>query len=241
MNDQVTLSKLYFGELEAYDEARLHRHFFEATFVDPISMSMDSVRNNNKFIIVGRKGAGKTAIQMRFAERISEEKGYLTLFFRFFDDMKPEDYQNITKTQSHISYATAVDDRKIFLNYDYRPVWERVFLNKLAVLLVENGIENKFTEFCAPQVNVLKSIFQGISKAVKINLTADMIGIAADIGIDLSGFSESKSIPIDAHNQVARQLLLDFCFDFRVYFFIDEFWSFVEDVEVVNRDLPLKK
>ena len=68
------LSEHYFGDLESFDEAHNHYEFFRNTFVAPSSMSIDSLRNDRKFIIVGRKGVGKTATQMYLAREM-EEKG----------------------------------------------------------------------------------------------------------------------------------------------------------------------
>lgn len=55
------LSDHYFGDLESYDEAKNHYDFFRNTFIVPSSMSTSSLANNKKFIVVGRKGVGKTA------------------------------------------------------------------------------------------------------------------------------------------------------------------------------------
>ena len=219
--EKLTLSDLYFGDLEAYDEAVLHPEFFSDTFVQPISMSAKQLKNNGKFIVVGRKGAGKTAVQMRLANDL-HSKGYLTLFFRFFDEMKPSDYTEITKTQSHISYAEAIDSSKIFLHYDYRAAWERIFFNKMAEMFRENGIENAFTKFCAPQSSRISRLLQGISKSLRIKLSVDAIAAAAEVDFDLKELGGSDEITLEQHNVVARELFRSKCFDKRVYFFVDE-------------------
>lgn len=76
------LSDHYFGDVEAIDEGRNHSSYFHKTFVLPNSFSISSLNNNRKFIVVGRKGAGKTAIQFHLASQL-ESSGYLTHFFRF--------------------------------------------------------------------------------------------------------------------------------------------------------------
>lgn len=79
----AALSERYFGDLEAFDEANQNDTFFEQTFVLPSSLSMDSLKNNKKFIIVGRKGSGKTSVQMHLSNKLNK-KGYFTHHFRFF-------------------------------------------------------------------------------------------------------------------------------------------------------------
>jgi hypothetical protein len=64
------LSELYFGELEAHDEARLHSDYFRKCFIAPNSMTASTLRNDNKFIIIVRKGSGKTAVQMHLSEEL---------------------------------------------------------------------------------------------------------------------------------------------------------------------------
>ena len=218
----ITLGELYFGDLEAYDEARLHREFFEESFVIPNSMSPKQLRNNSKFIITGRKGVGKTAIQMHLAHHVLHKQGYLTQFFRFVDDMKPEDYSALAGTQTHISFIQAIDEKKLFVAYDYRPAWQRVILHKLAVMLIEKGFTNKFTEFCHPTKSVLSSLFEGISKSLTVKLSGAAVGIAAEIGVDFSKTGEGSEVSLSEHNAVAKKLFVEHCAEYRVYFFVDE-------------------
>lgn len=75
------LSDHYFGDVEAIDEGRNHAEYFDVTFVAPSSLAMSSLNNRSRYIIVGRKGAGKTAIQFRLAQEVSR-RGYLHHFFR---------------------------------------------------------------------------------------------------------------------------------------------------------------
>lgn len=215
------LSELYFGDLEAYDEARIHKQFFERTFVEPSSMSTSQLRNNKKFIVTGRKGAGKTAIQMRLATHVQDTGGYLCQFFRFHEDMKPKDYTEITATQQHISYIEAIDSKKLFFAYDYREAWTRIFLHRLAVLFEANEFSNKFTQFCNPTKNTITSIFQGISKSLKIKVAGNMLGLAGEVGFDVSEYVGGE-MPISEHNEIAQALLTAECYGLRAYFFIDE-------------------
>ena len=74
---KMKLCELYFGDLEAFDEANNEREFFNKTYVAPQSLSVASLKNNRRFIVVGRKGAGKTAVQMHFADELSAD-GFFT-------------------------------------------------------------------------------------------------------------------------------------------------------------------
>ena len=92
------LSQHYFGDVEAIDEGKNHKEYFNRTFVLPSSFSLNSLNNNGSYIILGRKGSGKTAVQFHLAG-VLEEKGYLSHFFSFYNDMKPRDYNQASTTQ----------------------------------------------------------------------------------------------------------------------------------------------
>lgn len=218
----MKLSELYFGELEAFDEARNETEYFASTFVVPESISISSLRKNRKFIVSGRKGAGKTALQMYFAEKL-EKEGYNTAFFRFAEDLRAGDFTQLSRTQSHISYVSAANDRNLFLNYDFRDVWERVIINKVAEALSHKGVDNKFTAFVRPRQSKLANIFSGLTKNLSIKLSGEAYGIAAELGIGLSGGGEqSDDVSIGDFNKAARTLFADYCKGLRLYFFVDE-------------------
>lgn len=216
-----SLSEHYFGELEAYDEAKLNEVFFEKTFVIPNSLSIDSLKNNRKFIIVGRKGTGKTAVQMHLSDQV-KKKGYFTHHFRFFYDLRSDDYADIAKTQSEVSFTSVTNQRSLFLHYDFRDVWERVFFRKIAETLVNEGHSNKFTDFTNPENSIFSNIFDGITKSLTIKIQPKMGPIAAEIGVDLSKINTGNEITLKAFNKICRLLFVRHCIAFQMYFFVDE-------------------
>jgi len=215
------LHEHYFGDLEAFDEAELNRDFFKDTFVTPNSMSTASLKNRKKFIIVGRKGVGKTAVQMRLADQAIDD-GYFATHFRFFYDMRGDDYSILSKTQSGISLVSATNNRNLFLHYDFRDVWQRVFFNKIAEHLIEKGVNNKFTKFVVPNNSPIKNIFEGITKTLTVNLTATTGSLAAEVGFDFSKLTDKKEVSLKDFNSISRQLFRRECSEYQMYFFIDE-------------------
>lgn len=215
------LSELYFGDLEAFDEAGNNPQFFKDSFVAPESLILDSLRNNRRFVIIGRKGTGKTAVQMHLAETLSDN-GYYTSFFRFSDDLRSDDYAEIAKTQSHISISSIANDRNIFTHYDFRDVWERVILNKIGENLKNKNITNPFISFVCPDESKLKNIFQGISRSLTLNISGDIGVAAAEIGIDLSKIGDKGEIKLGDFNRIARHLFKSSCDLYQMFFFVDE-------------------
>ncbi|EBA12686.1 P-loop ATPase, Sll1717 family [Roseobacter sp. CCS2] len=215
------LSDLYFGELEAFDEANNEVEYFSNTFVIPDSISISTLRKNRKFIIVGRKGVGKTALQMYFSNQLIKD-GYKTVFFRFAEDMRAGDFTQLSRTQSHIAYVSSSNDRNLFLNYDFRDVWERIIVNKIAEALINAGEENDFTKFVLPQKNKLANIFSGLTKNLSIKVSGDAFGIAVGLGLEVGDGGSHGEISIGDFNRIARVLLSQCCKNLKMYFFIDE-------------------
>lgn len=217
----MVLSERYFGDLEAFDEANQNDSFFENTFVLPSSLSMEALKNNRKFIIVGRKGSGKTSVQMHLADTV-KKKGYFVHHFRFFYDLRTDDYADIAKTQNEISFSSVLSNKNLFLHYDFRDIWERVFFQKIANTLTSEGHSNKFTDFVEPQSSILSNIFDGISKTLTVKIKPKMGPIAAEIGIDLSKLEKPDELPIKVFNKITRELFAKHCIQFQMYFFVDE-------------------
>lgn len=216
----LRLVDLYFGELEAFDEALNEPEYFKKTYVAPASIDTSALRNNRKFIVVGRKGAGKTAVQMELASSLADQ-GYLTIFFRFSDDLRAQEITNLSKTQSHFSAISVYNEKELFLNYDFRDIWERVFLYKIAELLSNAGFSNKFIAFCQPNGGSLSNIFSGLTKSLTLSVSAELMGFAAEIGVDPSKYPD-RQIPLYEHNRVAKELFTRYAGQYRIYFFIDE-------------------
>lgn len=215
------LSELYFGDLEAFDEAINEKEYFKATFVTPQSLSISALKNNRRFVIVGRKGSGKTAVQMHLAEQL-HQTGFLTCSFRFSEDLRADDYGEIAKTQTHISVASIANDKKLFLHYDFRDVWQRAFFNRIGQQLIKAGFQSKFTDFVCPKHSNLHNIFSGLSRTLSIKLTADMGAIVGDVGFDPSQLMTPNEIPLKDFNEVSRKLFMKYCYKYRLYFFVDE-------------------
>ena len=215
------LSAHYFGDLEAFDEATSNIDFFNATFVAPSSMSSASLSNRRKFIIIGRKDVGKTATQMRFASEL-ESKGYFTHHFRFMYDLRSDDFAEISRTQSDISYTSASNEKQLFLHYDFRDVWERVFLRRIGETLISRGQKSSFTELVSPAGSKFKNIFDGLSKALTVKVGANLGPVMMELGLDVAEISNSGSMPLKDFNRISRELFMKHCKQHKFYFFVDE-------------------
>lgn len=214
------LSEHYFGDVDAFEEKRNHPSFFESTFVRPSSFSSASLANNKKYIVVGRKGTGKTAIQVRVAREL-EEKGYVTWFFSFFDGVKQRDFNDAVRTQ-RLDLVDIANPRHLFSNYDFREVWERTILTKFAEAFTEAGLGSNFTRFMLGEKSGLTSVFEGVLKTLSVKLSADVLGIGAEVNADFSKYSGEAGVPLLEYVDAARKLFFKHHRDHQAAIFIDE-------------------
>ncbi len=214
-----TLGELYFGDLEAIDEGMNHKNYFLNTFILPTSFSFSSLRNDRNYVIVGRKGAGKTAAQYFMSNDLSSN-GILTKFFSFYTDISAAQYATLAQTQK-TDFVKIGSARNIFLYYDFRDVWKRTFLVKMAEELISNDLPSKFTAFMMGDRNRLSSLFDGILRSGSLKLHGSMGAIAAEASFDLSKFSNDE-VPISDFNNIALELLRKHASSNKMYLFVDE-------------------
>ena len=58
------LSKVFFGYADAEEEFNQRPELFDSAFVDPHNY-LDKILNDSKYLILGRKGSGKTAFSAK--------------------------------------------------------------------------------------------------------------------------------------------------------------------------------
>lgn len=215
----VRLSDLYFGDLEAFDEGSDHPDYFNNTFVVPSSLSQSVLNNKKKYIIVGRKGSGKTAVQFWLSKKLRAD-GYMTKFFSFYNDIGASEYKDLSKTQK-IDFLDIASGKNIFLLYDFREIWARTFLIKIAEELKSQSRESEFTRFCLSERGLLSGIFQGILKSTSVRLTAEMGVIAGELSIDPSRLGKEE-ISLSDFNKIGVALISKCHAAQKFYLFVDE-------------------
>ncbi|WFE73573.1 P-loop ATPase, Sll1717 family [Roseinatronobacter sp. S2] len=215
----MLLSECYFGDVEAIDEGNNFPDYFHSTFILPSSFSVNALNNKRKYIIVGRKGSGKTAVQFYLSDKL-KERGYLCRFFSFHSDIKPNDFNSAGKTQK-IDILGIGNPKNIFLNYDFREIWTRTFLVKIAEELKTNSLSSPFTDFVLGKRNKLSSIFEGILKSASVEVSLDFLGLPATVGFDFSGYQNGE-VPLSEFINAALELLKKYHDTHLLYLFVDE-------------------
>ena len=94
----MKMSDFNFGEYDARREFLRAEKYFLETFVDPKSFPLSTIHNRGNYIIIGQKGAGKTACQLYLEVDKARSLGYINDLRSFFDDLTTDDYKDFAKT-----------------------------------------------------------------------------------------------------------------------------------------------
>ena len=153
----MKLSEFNFGEYDARREFLRNEAYFIRTFIDPVSFPISTFSNRTNYIIVGQKGAGKTACQLFLENERSKKQGYLSALISFYDDLTPDDYKDFSSTQ-RINLVSLDQLKNIETLYDYKEIWKRILFIRIAKTLKNEGFDNSFIEFCLSSTSGTNSI-----------------------------------------------------------------------------------
>jgi hypothetical protein len=216
----VSFSELQIGDYSALREFQRDREFFLNSFLPPNSFSMKSLRNNNNFVLVGRKGTGKSSCCLALSVEM-EEKGYDSTFYNFSEDLTRSDLQDSVRTQvidlRDLSTSKLFDS--IVEMYDFRDIWKRRVLFSLAEALQAKGASSEFVKFMKSVVLAESSIAQGVGKGLEVPLPEQAVQI-------FNQFKKIKytkaTMPLKDYVSTALALLCEYHSETKFFFFFDE-------------------
>lgn len=214
------LSQYNFGEYDARREFLRDQKFFIESFIDPMSFQINTLNGGKNFIIVGQKGAGKTACQLYLEKTKEQNEGYICDLLSFYDDLQAEDYRNFSKTQK-INLLDMGNIKNIDLLYDYKEIWKRFIYLRIAKVLSNNGFDNLFISYCRSSSSGANNFIDGLKKSLKVEVKLPVMNLEAKVSFDPSVFNGNE-LSLANFNKIAEQLLISECMPYRLYFFIDE-------------------
>jgi hypothetical protein len=217
----MKLSEFNFGEYDARREFLRDKNYFIKTFIDPVSFPLGTLSNRTNYIIVGQKGAGKTACQLFLETDRADRQGYLSGLISFYDDLTPDDYKSFSSTQ-RINLVSLEQLTSLETQYDFKEIWKRILFIRIAKMLKEEGFDNSFIEFCLSSTSGTNSIIDGIKRSLKVEIKVPLTILEAKVNFDPSQLKGASELPISDFNKIAEQLLIADCRQYRLYFFVDE-------------------
>lgn len=217
----MKLSEFNFGEYDARREFLRDEKYFNKTFIDPISFPLGTLSNKTNYIIVGQKGAGKTACQLHLEAEKAQKQGYLSGLISFYDDLTPDDYKDFSSTQ-RINLVSLDQLTNIETQYDFKEIWKRILFIRIAKMLKDEGFNNSFIDYCLSSTSGTNSIIDGIKRSLKVEIKIPLKVLEAKIKFDPSKIKEGHELTVSEFNRIAEQLLVADCRQYRLYFFVDE-------------------
>ena len=209
-----------FGDYSGLREYRRNRSYFLNSFISPQGFRLSDLRNDRNYILVGRKGTGKsTCCLAHSADKRND--GYTCTFFNFSDDLNSTDLRDAVRTQ-HLSFNVEFISKlqeSISEMYDFRDLWKRKVLITIAKDLLEKKQSSRFTDVASQIYLPDESISDGVLKGLRINVAkfAELLpeGWGGPTG-------EKGEVELRKYNKVLLGLLATFHSDLKFYYFFDE-------------------
>ncbi|NEY91115.1 P-loop ATPase, Sll1717 family [Tabrizicola oligotrophica] len=214
-------SDYVFGDYSGMREYRRDPDFFVKSFVQPDGFSLDNLSNKSNFIIVGRKGTGKSSCCLKIAHERKFE-GVTSTFYSFSEDFGRPDIRDAVVTQAlnleDLSSGKLFDSVKDF--YDFKELWIRRVLHSISSDLHQRGINSNFVRFCQSVELSERSIAQGIGRGLTLPPPPDFgIPWLRDV---LSNYKDKKIMPLKDFNNSCLRLFAESHQNYRHVFFFDE-------------------
>lgn len=144
MIKELTLKDYIFGYADAEVEYTHKKEIFSHAFYD-INNNLDKLINGHHFMLVGRKGVGKTAYSAKIREMASSESGICAatllinqLEYRTFNKLADNKYVGTQKYEMIWKWSLCIQIIKFLIN-DLK-ITENEGLNTLVDILENNGI-----------------------------------------------------------------------------------------------------
>jgi hypothetical protein len=168
----------------------------------------------------GKKGR-QNRLSAIFGKREVKKASYLSGLISFYEDLSPDDYKDFASTQ-RINLVSLEQITNIETQYDFKEIWKRILLIRIAKMLKEAGFTNSFIEYCLSSTNGTNSIIDGIKRSLKVEIKVPLKILEAKIKFDPSKIKDGHELSVADFNRIAEQLLVADCRQYRLYFFVDE-------------------
>ncbi|MFD2233350.1 P-loop ATPase, Sll1717 family [Phaeospirillum tilakii] len=237
------LRDINFGDVDAKNEILKQnrsgeRVFFE-TFLIPERISVDDITSGRKYIILGLKGTGKTAL-LRYINDMCIGRGCISEIILFKSHISEEDRINLSKSSGFEVVHTG--DSPVFIQ-DFKEAWKWMIYQRISALLKKDGnksIESKklYKITGVEEGSVSSSIGSLLSriKSSHIKVTAEAAGIVGELGVDIAGSGDGRNVLISDVNRTCGELLNKIDLPKNIYLFFDELELFHQTSEQFDRD-----
>ncbi len=206
-----------FGDYSGFREYLRDPDFFLSTFITPASFSLSNIGRFENFVIVGRKGTGKSSSCIALSHEKSQA-GYDCTFFEFSNELDRSQIQSAVKTQAIDLKSKSIE--KLFDSisefYDFREIWKRKVFTEIAKNLSTAGHRSNFIDFATSLGRNNSNLTEGLSRGLVLSLPEKLQKL-----MPLQD-QRQESIDLKIFNKACLSLLGNCHPNYKGYFFFDE-------------------
>lgn len=181
---------------------------------------MNSLRNSQNFVLIGRKGTGKSSccLSLSHAKRL---KGYNTTFYNFSEEVGRSELKEAVHTQN--IDLKSIDTTKLFESileaYDFRDMWKRKVLHRIALDLPGSSTFKSWVTSIDLSEN---GIADGLERGLNLPLPEPAKSILGTVWHGANKIKANSKISLKDFVSIGFDLLFQCHPDVRHYFFFDE-------------------
>jgi hypothetical protein len=239
----MMLREINFGDVDAKNEIlkqnRANENLFIESFSMPHKVSINDIMTGQKYVILGLKGTGKTAL-LRYVHDLCVKKGAASELILFKSHVTEEDRQSLSNSSGFEVITTG--DAPAFVQ-DFKEAWKWMLYQRIGKILSElsedSSIAKKYCKITGTSegnlFNSIGALFSRI-KAGSINLSTEAFGAAVEIGLDIGSPAAERRVSISDLNRACSALLNKVNNKSEIYIFLDELELFHQTPEQFDRD-----
>lgn len=248
----VKIKDIYAGKPDAKDEVEVEgSEYFLESYIEPISVNIDSLIRGTNYFITGFKGTGKTALLYYLDNRIKEFDPVTYSSFIFFkEDISSTTRQEMEAASKRMTSFISIDPNALIDGNDFEALWRWLIYQRIW----EDNIDCNHGLFLEdPEWEKFDKLIRQIPPTVKRKLSIPQrLSFSFSVTNGTTTYKPSAEIDFTSKNATAtepyRKFLalindIDNAFsklhrtDIPYYIFVDELEAYFGDEKVFKRDL----
>lgn len=215
---EIDIANLDFGSIDARFEFLNRnprkRDLFQAAFFLPPSIDEDQLLSGERFLVVGPKGAGKTAVLRHLERKLKRDFGSRTRFVVFRDDITAEEKENLIRLGGVSLYEDEADEDGGETEEALLP-WMLFVHREVVRLLRENPGSFAETTPIANYMSLVEGAFgrqdnqfkKMISRMTGAKFKVTAASVSAEAHVTLDPAKGDATVPIGEFIRVLNSLL----------------------------------
>ncbi|UWQ08870.1 P-loop ATPase, Sll1717 family [Aliiroseovarius crassostreae] len=213
-SQKIKITNLDFGKIDARQEILSRdpakRKLFLESFYAPKSFSIDELKSGEKFLIVGPKGSGKTALLRYLEHTLNQNDNSHSRFIVFRDEVTTQDRDKLINLSAFRMYDVSSPEAGEETFQDCLDAWQLFIHREIAQVLSTTQNLVAKTPDVQNYINLLNSFFS----SYKTSTFKKLLKKVTRGRVKLSGFGQSLEMEasfIDSHGNIDISEFVRYC------------------------------